>query len=132
VSDRIELAGMRFDGHHGHADEERARSQPFDVDVTLAVDLAPAGTADDLELTVDYAAVYRLAREVVESTSFQLIEALAEAIAHAILTRYPLVEAITVRIHKPEVDLGGPVRRAGVVLERRRSDLRGRPGGSRA
>jgi dihydroneopterin aldolase len=117
--DRIELAGLRFDGHHGVTEQERAMAQAFEVDVTLGVALAPAGEADDLALTIDYAAVYRQVREIVEATSFKLLEALAEAIAAELLAAHPIATEVEVRIHKPNVDLGGPVGRAGVAIHRR-------------
>lgn len=120
TDDQIELAGMRFDGHHGVTEEERSLAQPFEVDVRLSVDLAAAGETDDLARTVDYAAVYRRVREIVEATSFNLLEALAEAIAAELLSAHPSVDDIDVRIHKPKVDLGGPVSRAGVAIHRRR------------
>jgi len=120
TGDRIELAAMRFEGHHGVSEMERASPQPFEVDVTLDLDLASAGELDDLAETVDYAALYRQVREIVEATSFNLLEALAEAIAVEILAAHPLVDAVDVRIHKPNVQLGGPVGRAGVAIHRRR------------
>ena len=118
--DRIELAGMRFEGHHGVTEEERASRQPFEVDVTVGLDLVSAGETDDLSRTLDYAALYRQVREIVEATSFNLLEALAEAIAGEILSAWPLAAEVDVRIHKPEVDLGGPVGRAGVAIHRAR------------
>ena len=55
-----------------------------------------------------------------ESTRFNLIEALAEAIAHELLVNYPTDEVI-VRIRKPAVRLSGPFRSAGVEIRRRRT-----------
>jgi dihydroneopterin aldolase len=79
----------------------------------------PAGVEDELERSVDYAAVYGICRQIVESTSFRLLEAVAEAIAHEILTAHP-VDEVGVRVRKPEVDLGGPLDWAGVEIWRRR------------
>ena len=47
--------------------------------VELFLGLQPAGLEDDLERTVDYGRVYETVRTIVESTTFNLIEALAEA-----------------------------------------------------
>ena len=113
VSDRILLEGMVFEGTHGVYPEEQVTPQPFEVDVELALNLQPAGLSDDLALTVDYARVFDACRQIVESTRFNLIEALAEAIAQELLAGFPVVE-VTVRIRKPKVQLGGtvPQRRA--------------------
>jgi dihydroneopterin aldolase len=118
MSDRIQLHDMVFQGRHGVYDHELHNAQPFQVDVDLQLDLQPAGVDDDLGRTVDYAAVYELVRGSVESTSFRLIEALAEAIAHEILAGFR-VDEVTVRVRKPNVDLGGPLAWAGVEIRRR-------------
>jgi 7,8-dihydroneopterin aldolase/epimerase/oxygenase len=121
VSDRIVLAEMRFEGRHGYHDWEQRESQPFEVDVELVLNLQPAGIDDDLAQTVDYGRVYEIARQVVESTTFRLLEALAEAISHEVLADLPSVDEVGVRVRKPKVRLGGPLAHAGVEIWRRRS-----------
>lgn len=118
--DRIVLSGMAFQARHGVNDWEKTQAQRFEVDVELRLDLGPAGRADDLDLTVDYRAVYEATREVVESRVFDLIEALAEAVANAILALDARVEAVAVRVRKPEVQLGGPLESAAVEIRRAR------------
>jgi dihydroneopterin aldolase len=120
VSDRIFLEGMLFQGTHGAFPEEQVTPQPFEVDVELVLNLQPAGLSDELAQTIDYGAVYDACRQIVESTRFNLIEALAEAIAHELLAGYPADE-VFVRIRKPAVKLSGPFRTAGVAIRRRRS-----------
>lgn len=120
MTDRILLHGMRFQGTHGVYEHEQRNPQPFDVDVELALNLQPAGLSDDLALTVDYGKVFDTCRQIVESTRFNLIEALAEAIAHELLVEFA-ADDVTVRVSKPEVDLGGPFRAAGVEIRRRRT-----------
>jgi dihydroneopterin aldolase len=119
VSDRIMLEGMLFHGTHGVYEEEQQAPQPFEVDAELRLNLQPAGLSDDLEQTVDYGRVFDTCRQIVESTRFNLVEALAEAIAQEILAGFP-VDEVTVRVRKPKVRLGGPLRSAGVEIRRRR------------
>ena len=52
-------------GTHGVLPEEQDRAQPFEVDLDLSVDLAPAGTSDRLADTVDYAGVADAASAIV-------------------------------------------------------------------
>ena len=94
--------------------------QRFEVDVELALNLQPAGLSDDLAQTLDYGRVFETCRQIVESTRFDLIEALAEAIAHEILAEFAADEVI-VRVRKPQVRLGGTLRSAGVEIRRRRT-----------
>ncbi|MER3418451.1 MAG: dihydroneopterin aldolase [Chloroflexota bacterium] len=116
---------MRFEGRHGLLEAEQTNAQPFLVDVELLLNLQPAGVEDDISLTVDYREVYATCRQIVESTSFRLVEALAEAIAHELLAALPAAE-VGVRVSKPQVDLGGPVEFVGVEVWRTRSAERRR------
>ena len=118
MSDRVVLAGMAFQARHGVNDWEKIDPQRFEVDLELVLDVQPAGIDDDLAKTVDYRAVYATTRQIVESTTFNLIEALAEAIAHEVLLEQALVEAIVVRVRKPDVRLDGPLAYSGVEIHR--------------
>ena len=119
MTDRILLSGILVEGRHGVHPHEHAVPQAFSVDVEVGLDLAPAGNSDDLDRTVDYGAVDALVRDIVEHRSFRLIEALAEAIATAILAAYP-VEGVVVRVRKPAVVLNGPVEAVAVEISRSR------------
>jgi 7,8-dihydroneopterin aldolase/epimerase/oxygenase len=125
MSDRIVLAAMAFQGRHGVHEQEQVEPQPFEVDVELVLNLQPAGIDDDLAKTVDYGAVFEVCRQVVESTSFRLIEALAEAIAHEVLTAFVVTE-VGVRVRKMRPPIEGTLAYAGVEIWRRRSPERGR------
>jgi len=111
---------MRFEGRHGYYDHELTTPQPFEVDVELLLNLQPAGVDDDLDKSVDYGKVYAAVRQIVESTSFRLLEALAEAISHELLADFEVNE-VGVRVRKPAVKLGGPLDHAAVEIWRRRS-----------
>lgn len=111
---------MRFEGHHGVSDAERAAPQPFEVDVDIVLDLRPAGRSDDLERTVDYSAVFALVAGIVERGSFHLLEAMAEAIAGAILAKQPPAAAVVVRVRKMRPPIDGALAWAGVEIRRAR------------
>lgn len=119
LSDRIVLTNMRFNGRHGYYDHELERPQPFEVDIELVLNLQPAGVDDDLTKTIDYGRAYQIARQVVESTSFRLLEAIAEAISHELLATFDVRE-VGVRVRKPAVQLGGPLDHAAVEVWRQR------------
>ncbi len=111
---------MRFNGRHGHYEWEHLQSQPFEVDIELIKDLQPAGIEDDLTKTVDYGRVYEAVRQIVESTSFKLLEALAEAISQELLADFEVTE-VGVRVRKPAVQLGGRLDHAAVEVWRTRA-----------
>ena len=120
TSDRFVLAGMVFLARHGVNDREKVEEQRFEVDVELVLDTRAAGAADDLTKTVDYRGVYELTRQVIEETTLELVESLAEAVAAKILAANGMVDEVVVRVRKPDVDLGGPIDSAGVEIRRRR------------
>jgi 7,8-dihydroneopterin aldolase/epimerase/oxygenase len=113
---------MRFQGRHGYYEYELLNPQAFEVDVELGLNLQPAGVDDDLEQSVDYGKVFDAVRQIVESTSYRLLEALAEAISHELLADFE-VDEVTVRVRKPEVRLSGPLDYAGVEIRRGRNDV---------
>jgi dihydroneopterin aldolase len=124
MSDRITVRGMRFMGRHGVTAEERAEPQPFEVDVVLRLDLSRPAASDDLADTVDYAAVFVLVRQIVDGRSFHLLEALAAAIAEAVLATFP-VDEVEARVRKPKAPLPGAFDTVEVRLRRRRGDAIG-------
>ncbi len=113
--DWITLEGMVFYGQHGVDPAEKSLGQRFTVDVALQRDLRKPGRSDDLHDTVNYAHVYRIAKQVLEGPSKNLIEALAEDIARRIAESCPGVETIRVRVRKPEVPIKGSVLSAAAV-----------------
>lgn len=123
-SDRIVLSGMRFEGHHGVTEPERATRQPIEVDVEMAHDLRAAGATDDLAATIDYGTVFAMCRSIVEEQTFWLLEAIAEAIAARVLDR-TRATAVRVRVRKVRVPVDGRLDFAAVEIERARSDRAG-------
>lgn len=119
MSDVIRLAGVTATGYHGVLPQEKTAGQPFVVDLDLRVDLARAAGSDDLAHTVSYAEVAADVVRVVETGSLDLIEALAARVADAVLAR-PLVEAVTVTVHKPQAPVGVAFQDVAVTLRRDR------------
>jgi dihydroneopterin aldolase len=112
---KVELSGIELYGYHGLLEEERRDGQTFLYDVELEV--GERGASDKIEEAVDYREVAATVREV-HDRQFQLIEALACALADAIVERFP-VEHVKVRVRKPEVrpaDL--TVEHSAVTVER--------------
>lgn len=122
--DRLSLLGMRFQARHGVLPAERVTAQPFEVDVVLHADLSEAAERDEIAATVDYSTVFDMVRAIVEGRSFDLIEALAGAIAAAVLaaTDPARVNAVEVRVRKPQAPLDGEFDTVEAALLRRRPD----------
>lgn len=123
ATDAVFLEGLRFYGYHGVNPEERSLGQRFLVDVELVADLRVAGQRDDLAATINYSAVYRRVRAIVEGPPRRLLEAVAEEIAAMLLAEFP-TEVVTVTVRKPEVALRGAFLAAAGVRICRTRDTR--------
>jgi dihydroneopterin aldolase len=121
--DTVFLEGMRFYAYHGVNPEERTQGQRFRVDIELSADLRTAGRSDDLRDTINYSAVYKRVRDIVEGPPRALIEAVAEEIAMTLLDEFDASQVV-VTVRKPEVALRGAMLDAsGVRITRSRADL---------
>lgn len=114
--DRITIGGIRAYGKHGANPGERERAQPFDVALTLELDLERPRHSDELGDTLDYARLHERVRAIVAGTSYALIERLAGEIVDALLadTR---VRRAEVTIAKPAI-LDGATPSVTLVRER--------------
>jgi 7,8-dihydroneopterin aldolase/epimerase/oxygenase len=104
MSVAVELHGLEVYGYHGVRDEERRDGRTFVYDVLIEVD--DAALSDRIEDTVDYREVAARVQEISDSRSFHLIEALAGAVADALLESFP-VARVRVRVRKPGVRPSG-------------------------
>ena len=93
---RLFLSGIRAEGRHGARPGEKDEPQPFVVDLDREGEVRD----DSIEATADYRAITDAVREVIEQQSFDLIESMADAIAHRIAST-PSVATATAVVHKP-------------------------------
>src|SRR5699024_11792702 len=118
--DRIEVTGIRGWGHHGVLAAEKELGQEFSADVTLWLSTGPAGRADRLSRTVNYADVVADVHAEISTGSHDLLETLAERIAARILSGVgdPLVRRVDVVVHKPAAPVGLPVGDVRLAISR--------------
>ena len=115
--DKIFLKDLCFMGKHGCYETEKEQAQQFCINVEMQVDIAAAAATDDLCLTVDYSQIYAQIKNLVENTSFNLIETLAERVADITLAE-PLVKRVWVEVEKCAAAGVGGSFRAAVAIER--------------
>lgn len=98
--DSIQVSGIRAYGYVGYLPEERVLGQWFEVDLTLWVDLVPAGKSDNIEDTLDYREAIAIVKQQITTAKFVLVEKLVSAIADRLLS-LDKVSQVRVKLSKP-------------------------------
>ncbi|HEX4249344.1 MAG TPA: dihydroneopterin aldolase [Pseudonocardia sp.] len=125
MSDRIVLTGLRVRGHHGVFEHERRDGQDFLVDLTVWLDLAPAGESDKLADTLNYGTLAMATADIVAGPPADLIETVAGRIAASTLAADPRIDAVEVTVHKPSAPIPLTFADVAVVVRRTREGAAG-------
>lgn len=99
MMDTLRIEGIRAYGYTGVLPEEQVLGQWFEVSVTLGTDLSTAGQSDRLTDTHDYSTLIPDIQHIIQTSRYQLIEALAEAIAQRVLANHA-IEQVRVQLVK--------------------------------
>jgi dihydroneopterin aldolase len=110
----LELDSLEVFGRHGVLEEERRDGATFLYDVRLEV--GDGALSDRIEEAVDYREVADCVREVSDGRQFNLIEALAAAVADGLVGRFE-VDRVRVRVRKPQ-PAGVPAAHSAATVER--------------
>ena len=113
---KLELRGLHVFGYHGVEEDEKRLGQLFLFDLELEV--GERGADDRLENAIDYTQVAMAVRELSNARRFDLLEALATAVADLVFDRFS-PEHLLVRVRKPQVKPAGmTVEFSAVTVER--------------
>ncbi len=113
--DKIIIDNLQVDTIIGIYDWERKTRQTLSFELEMDWDIAKAAIRDNIADTLDYGAITQSIVTFVESSRYQLIETLAEALCTHLLAQYPIPK-IRLTLSKP-VALHGQ-NRARIVIER--------------
>ena len=102
----ITINDMRFYAHHGCFEQERVIGTHFRVDLTLRTDTSKAEVSDNIADTVSYLDVYQVVKVEMKTPS-HLLEHVARRVGERVLSDFPAVEYVTVKISKLTPPLGG-------------------------
>lgn len=114
----IRINNMRFYTYNGVLPEEKRLGQRLEIDVALAYPVETAVKDDDLKTTVSYADVYETIRDFVEKNSFDLIETVANRVCDLVLTIYPSLTAVRLRVRKYSVPIAGQFDNVEIEVEK--------------
>lgn len=114
---KIEIKGLKVMARHGVLEEEKRNVQPFIFDVIIEAENGDCAVSDDVGETVNYAEVCAAVDGFCRDNSFNLIETLAARTARKIAEEFPLVNRVTVTVHKPQAPVGLPFGDVSVTAE---------------
>ncbi|MDB5559748.1 MAG: dihydroneopterin aldolase [Enterovirga sp.] len=120
MSDRIVLHRIAIYAYHGVLAEEERIGQRFYVSLDCCLDLSEVGLTDSLQKGVSYADLAEVATKIATERRFRTIEALAETIARALLSDFPRLQAVTVKVDKPGAPVPAILDGISVEVTRRR------------
>ncbi len=112
----IHIEGIKLYGYHGCLDEEAKIGGHYIVDVYLTTDFSEAAKTDDLEKTIDYCAIYEIAKAEVAVRS-KLIEQVCERIHRRIRNQFGNIKTLHVKLTKLTPPMNGDVERVSVEIK---------------
>jgi 7,8-dihydroneopterin aldolase/epimerase/oxygenase len=99
VSDHIHIEQLEAFAHVGVPDHERNKPQRITISITAWPNGGFQKLNDDIGSAINYSAIARMVREVVDERRDKLIETLAENIAHQLLKNLP-IERVCIELRK--------------------------------
>jgi len=116
--DKIKIRDLEVFAKHGVFPQENILGQKFLVSADLYMDTRKAGKTDDLSASVNYGEVCHLITTFMTEDTFQLIERVAEELAELILTKWEMLQKVTIEVKKPWAPIGLPVNYVSVEIQR--------------
>lgn len=116
--DQIKIKRLEVFAKHGVFTEENVLGQKFLISATLYCDTGKAGNTDQLEDSVNYAAVAQLIEEETKQETFRLLERLAWHLAKKILLTFSQIQKVDIEIEKPWAPIMLPLDTVSVCISR--------------
>ena len=113
--DRIFLSEMKIETTVGIWEWEKRIKQQVIIDIEMSADIKKAASSDQIEDTLNYKAVAKSVRKLVEESSFQLVETMAEKISELVIGEHN-VSWVKVKVNKPGAIRGS--KGVGIIIER--------------
>lgn len=101
----ISLRDLHFHAYHGVLPQERKVGNDYVVNVKVKVDVAEAMVSDNVEATVNYATLYNMVKEEMNTPS-ALLENVAYRIADRFFSAFPTIQATSICVRKVNPPFG--------------------------
>ena len=115
----ISLERLEFFAYHGVHDFEKEQGNNFIVDVEVEVEVSLAEANDELEGTIDYEVLFKVVAGQMAIRS-KLLENVSARICDAILTQWPQIKNVKIKVGKLNPPIGAVCKMSGVTISRNR------------
>jgi dihydroneopterin aldolase len=112
----VKLNAMKFYAYHGISLQEAKVGNYFMVNISYICPSEKACVSDDLNDTINYAAIYNVVKTEMECPS-KLLEHITKRILTALKSAFPQLTRLIVSVSKMNPPLGGEVQSASVTIE---------------
>lgn len=109
------LKGLRFHSPVGVMEQERVVGNDIIIDIRMDYPFQKAMESDDVDDTLNYASVFQVVKEEA-ARPVKLLEKLAGNISARLLTAFPAITAIDMRITKLNPPMGTDSEGAGIEI----------------
>ena len=113
--DTIFIKNLRFDAIIGIYPQERIKQQPMVINLEMANDIHDAAMNNDLDASINYAAVSEAVIQFCQEAKAELLETLAENLSEFLMTQFK-IPGLRLEIGKP--DAVTEAERVGVRIAR--------------
>lgn len=116
MKNTINIEGIKLYGFHGCLEEEAKIGANYIVDVYMTTDFSKAAISDDLTETIDYCAIYEIAKKQMAVRS-KLIEQVCKRVFDNIVADFKTISVLRVKITKCLPPMNGNVEKVSVEME---------------
>lgn len=116
--DCIRIDNLEIYAYHGVFESEKQAGQKFYVNAVLETDLKKAGRTDSLTDSTHYGEVCLQIKKSMTEKSYDLIERAAQKTVEDILLNFPLIQAVTLELRKPNAPIPMEFESVSVQLTR--------------
>lgn len=112
---RINIEGIKLYAYHGCLEEEAKIGGNYIIDAYMVTDFTEAANTDELTKTIDYCAIYEIAKQEMSVRS-KLIEQVGQRIYDRIITEFKTIKSLRVKVTKLVPPMNGDVEKVSIEI----------------
>ncbi len=113
---KLKINDIKAYGYHGTHPAERDLGQVYYINMEIYFDAELACTTDKIENTINYVEIYKITKEIVETTQCHLIEQLAYTLVNNIISKYNNIIKLVVSIKKEKIPVNADLQSVEFIL----------------